>query len=139
MGLGAGGEPCNGLALEQQACVQLSQPGPGVACRLAGNVGLEWMRDLLVLVIWPGPGVGGWKSRPERALSTLYLFCRSCHCQGLCQLESWGGHLSQAVLIGMGRVGVLVVDWHRGSSRWVNNLLSVQEAERLCLALGQLL
>ena len=36
-------------------------------------------------------------------------------------------------------MGVLVVDCHRGSSIWVNYLLSVQETERVFLALGQLL
>ena len=66
---------------------------------------------------------------------TLPLFCNSGHCQGLCQLESRGGHLSQPVLVGMGRERVLVVDWQRGVSRWVNDLLSVQE--QLFLALVQ--
>ena len=49
-----------------------------------------------------------------------------------------GGHLSQPVLVGMGMVGVVVVDWHRGSSSWVNDLLSVWVAERVCLALWEL-
>ena len=47
-----------------------------------------------------------------------------------------GSHLSQPVLVGLGMVGVVVVDWHRGSRRWVNDLLSVWVAERVCLSWG---